>query len=235
MATSIDIKIRQDFLRLKTLAVPPETDEDGCLFLNELDGKPKFREPNHGLVYDLVLRRYIGKNCVYQQPDDTNGLFYWHNTDFGTKPWVNDYIQTINVYPTGGLSVPEYSDKLSLFNRQPSAFVVEETPFSSLVIDFSFSQKFYPTGIFLRSPSIDTFGFLQNYVVYMLEEGAENSICSFSFEDDLALLGVNSFHYIPVDNNNRAAFRVVVLQTGPNSIGTNHFALGQIELYGKFI
>lgn len=235
MATEINVNVKQDFINLKSQTIPPETQAEGIFFLNELDNLPKYREPNNGKIYNLSTTRYVSKNCVFEEPGDNNGLFYWLLTDYGGQAWTLTDIPTIAFSWSGAPFEEQHNDRTVLYSKDIGTFAISNAEFNYIALDFTFPQKFSPSGLLLRSPHVEQYGFLRNYVIFMQEEGYEDYILYSNVQDSNQLVGVNSFIYISVPSNTRKLSRLFIQQTGVNSIGTHSFALGGIELYGKFI
>lgn len=235
MSASIDIKIYQDFLRLKSQSAPPDTQSDGIIFLNELDNKPKFRESNNGKIYDLMTERYIGKNCQYEFNGDTNGLFYWIGTDFGNKTVVSSLSNYIEINPSSILPDYSYSNPNDLFYRNEATFTTDDIPYSFINVDFKARQQLQISGIYLKSPSVSDYGFIKTYTIGIIDPAYNELAHVISVIDDSRLIGINTELYIPLPDISFKTKQISIFQEGLNTNGTYHLALGQIELYGKFI
>lgn len=222
------------YIELEAQKVAPESGEEGIIFLNELDNEPKYREPNNGKVFDLILRRYFGKKCEYESNNDTNGLLYWIGTDFGAKDWARPYDQYIQLNPSSFVEDSSYFYREALSQRRPDTFSTDDQPYSFINVDLHTEQMLQVSGIYLKSPSVAKFGFIKSYHINIIDTLRSEIGYQQIIDNDDRLVGTNTELYLPLPNVSFKTKHVQIIQTGLNSAGTNHLALGQIELYGVF-
>lgn len=237
LSGNLNVSADSKVLRIQGI---PETTDKGVIFTNEFYDTPLYRAPNNGLVYKMPLAQYKAKNCAYAFNGDTNGLAYWAATSFGKSIWkIPDSSLGWYVYSSGNLIDenlnPVDGDTSSLFDRSSKLATTndaENSTFQILLLYLGESEGFYPSGIYLKSPSVETYGFIKNWdIEYNFVDGNTDRQ---SFVNDDRLVGINKELYIPKNNNVVICNSVIIRQTGLNSIGTNHLCLGEIELYGIY-
>lgn len=170
-----------------------------------------------------------GKLLSYAFAGDTNGVFYYIGTNYGTEPWVNPYDTgriTITASSLEGGSFSQLVDRYDNFvytaNVSNSYFIFDLGYFHSLVLK----------GYWLKAASFTGYE-PRNFDVH-----GSNDLFNWNLLDrqinNYGIGGANQSLYISISSISAGYRYIKITQTAPGSGGADYFILGEVELYGEF-
>lgn len=170
-----------------------------------------------------------GVNLTFASNGDVNGLLYWLGTSEGMSEWVNP--QSINKIVVTSSTVLNGS-LLMLSDRLTSDFRTDPVTNAFAKIEIVGTKKLVCNYYSIRTWQSNNFS-LRGWKL----EGSNNNTAwdVLDSQSNNTSLDTNSkWLSLPVTSSTAYKFFRLV-QTEPNSSGTNHLVLGEIELYGNYL
>lgn len=159
---------------------------------------------------------------------DTNGIFYYFGTDFGTAAWTNPATASYITISTSGSPTGAVS---TLVDRDtPSITQCVSVNTANNFFSFALPLFVILTGVLLRTRNTST-GHIRNWAIQgSNDNSAWTNIITYSA--NTTLNAAAQYAYFPISTSVTKYAYIRILHTGANSAGTNVIALSEVELYG---